>query len=201
MAGERPERALLHSGGVPGDRILQVRDDRDRLVTSRSRPALLSHRGTLGPDGEPRVDDLPWASPEVDRAIQSAAGPGARLLRDESPDRFDILPLLVATDGAIDALGYDRRRLRPNLLIGGVPGLEERTWEGCRLRIGDALIALEDLRERCIMTTFDPDTQAQNVGVLIKIRRQFEGKLALNARVLHGGAVAVGDRVELLRPT
>jgi hypothetical protein len=30
-------------------------------------------------------------------------GPGAKLVRDESIDRFDVLPLLVATDGAITA--------------------------------------------------------------------------------------------------
>ena len=59
MAGERLERADLRPDGVAGDRILHVRDGRDRLVTSRSRPALLAHRGTLGPDGEPLVDGRP----------------------------------------------------------------------------------------------------------------------------------------------
>ena len=54
------------------------------------------------------------------------AGPGSRLVRDESLDRFDVLPLLVATDGAVGFLGYDRRRFRPNLLLSGVPGLAER---------------------------------------------------------------------------
>jgi hypothetical protein len=198
MAGERLEKAELGPGGVTGDRVLQVRDARDRLVTSRSRPALLAHRGTIGPGGEPLVDGRPWASPEVDRDVERAAGPGARLVREEGPDRFDILPLLVATDGAVAAFGHDRRRLRPNIVIGGVAGMAEREWEGRRLRIGKVVIDLVDLRERCVMTTFDPDTQAQDVEVLRKIRREFGGKLALNARVLDGGLVAVGDPVELL---
>ena len=198
MAGERLERAELGPDGVAGDRLLQVRDGHDRIVTSRSRPALLSHRGTLGPDGEPLVDGRPWATPEVDRDVVAATGPGARLVRAEPLDRFDILPLLVATDGAVAAFGHDRRRLRPNLLIGGVTGLDERGWEGRRLRIGSVIIELVDLRERCVMTTFDPDTQAQDVEVLKKIRRDFGGKLALNARVLEGGVVSVGDPVELL---
>ena len=60
------------------------------------------------------------------------------------------------------------------------------------------LIELVDLRERCIMTTFDPDTQVQDLEVLRKIRRDFGGRLALNARVLEGGNVGVGDSVELL---
>jgi uncharacterized protein YcbX len=198
MAGERLERAVLGPDGVAGDRILQVRDRQDRIVTSRSRPALLAHRGTIGPDGEPRVDGRPWASSEVDRDVEAAAGPGSRLIRAEEEDRFDILPLLVATDGAVAAFGHDRRRLRPNLLIGGVSGLDERDWEGRRLRIGTVVIELVDLRERCIMTTYDPDTQVQDVEVLRKIRRDFGGRLALNARVLAGGVVAAGDPVELL---
>jgi uncharacterized protein YcbX len=200
MAGESLSAAPLDFDGVAGDRLLQVRDGRGRLVTSRSHPALLAHRGTLGPDGEPLVDGRPWASPEVDRWVEEAAGAGTQLLREEGPRRFDILPLLVATDGAVAAFGYDRRRLRPNLLIGGVEGLAEREWEGRRLRVGRVIIGLEDLRERCIMTTFDPDTQAQDVDVLRKIRREFDGRLALNARVLEPGQVQVGDRVELLAP-
>jgi len=200
MAGELLKQAQLGVDGVAGDRILLIRDGRDRIVTSRSRPALLGHRGTLSPDGEPLVDGRPWASPGVGRDVEEAAGPGARLVRGADHERFDVLPLLIATDGAVAALGHDRRRLRPNLLIGGVPGTTERRWEGCRLRIGRVVIDLVDLRERCVMTTFDPDTQAQDVEFLRKIRREFDGRLALNARVVEGGAVSVGDPVEIQRP-
>ena len=47
----------------------------------------------------------------------------------------------VATDGAVGHLGTDVRRLRPKLLIGGVPGDAERSWPGRALAVGDALIA------------------------------------------------------------
>ena len=60
----------------------------------------------------------------------AAVGSGAHLVRSDGADRFDVLPLLVATDGAIAALGRDRRRLRPNILLGGVVGLAEREWPG-----------------------------------------------------------------------
>src|SRR5262249_58872645 len=95
-----------------------------------------------------------------------AAGDGARLERSGGVERFDILPLLVATDGAIAAFGHDRRRLRPNVVIGGVAGLEERAWEGRAIRAGATVIGLRDLRQRCILTTFDPDTLRQDVEVL-----------------------------------
>jgi len=48
--------------------------------------------------------------------------------------RFDVPPLLVATDGASAVFGHDPRRLRPNIVIGGVDGLSEREWPGACLR-------------------------------------------------------------------
>ena len=39
--------------------------------------------------------------------VEAAAGAGTRLVRDDALERFDVLPLLVATDGAIASLGYD----------------------------------------------------------------------------------------------
>ena len=119
------------------------------------------------------------------------------LVRDESVERFDVLPLLVATDGAIASLGYDRRRFRPNLLIGGVPGLAERDWEGRSLHVGGAIIRIVSLRQRCIMTTFDPDTAEQDTEVLLRIHRELDGLLALDCDVLRPGTITVGEPVTI----
>lgn len=129
----------------------------------------------------------------------AVAGPGARLVRYEGADRFDVLPLLVATDGAIEAFGHDRRRLRPNIVIGGVEGLAERQWPGACLQVGDVLIGVQDLRLRCIMTSFDPDTLAQDKSVTHGIYSRFQGKLALNCFVIQGGEIGVGDPVRVSR--
>jgi uncharacterized protein YcbX len=198
LAGERLEAAELRADGLDGDRLVQVYDARGRRVTARTRPQLLGHRGTLGADGEPRVDGWPWASPEAASLITRAAGPDARLDRYTGEERFDVLPLLVATDGAIAALAVDGRRLRPNVVVGGVPGLAERDWPGRRLRIGETIIAVADLRDRCVMTTYDPDTLVQDPGVLRRIVREFGGSMALDCAVEAGGHVRVGDPVILL---
>lgn len=200
MAGERLASAELRRDGIAGDRLLQAWDARDRIVTARTRPALLGLRARLDEDGEPRVDGFPWADPAVTRRVEQAAGVGVRLRRFEQQERFDVLPLLVLTDGALAAFGRDSRRLRPNLVIAGVEGLAERGWEGRALRIGRARVGLADLRGRCVMTTFDPDTQRQDLGVLRDIARRFDGRLGLNALVLEPAAIAEGDPVELLGP-
>jgi uncharacterized protein YcbX len=112
--------------------------------------------------------------------------------------RFDETPLLVATDGMAESFGIDRRRLRPNIVVGGVEGMAERAWEGRRLRIGDAVIVLDHLCERCVMTTFDPDTVEQDPDVLRRINDQLDGLAALNSYVERPGRIAAGDPVELV---
>ena len=198
MAGESLEAADLTEAGVAGDRTLQVRNAAGRIMTARTRPLLLRHRATLGTDNVILVDGVPWTSTEVARDVEAAAGTGTRLVQSDPDDRFDILPLLVANDGMLAAVGYDRRRFRPNLVIGGVPGLSERQWEGARLRIGPVIIGMDDLRERCIMTTFDPDSGEQDLEVLRRVQKEFMGRLGLNSYVVTPGRISVGDTVVLM---
>jgi uncharacterized protein YcbX len=200
LAGERLDSAELRQDGIIGDRRVLVFDvQRRRLITSRTNPKLLGLKGTLGPYGESLINGRPWDDPESGRAIMLAAGPSARLIEWDGLERFDVLPLLVATDGAIEAFGYDHRRLRPNIVIGGVQGLAEREWPGRKVRIGsEVVIEFAKLRGRCVMTTYDPDTLTQDLRVLRHIVRDFGGTLALDTAVIQGGHIAVGDRVEFL---
>ncbi len=198
LAGEQLDAVDILRDGLPGDRVVQVYDARGRIVTSRTTPALLGLRGTTSATSEPLVDGAPWTAPEVAKAIEAIAGPGARLARDDGPHRFDVLPLLVATDGAINALGLDRRRFRPNILVAGVDGLAERTWPGRRARVGAAIVAFDKLRGRCVMTTYDPDTLEPDPAVLRRIVQEMGGRLALDSYVVQAGRVSVGDPVELL---
>jgi uncharacterized protein len=192
MAGERLESARLTAAGIPGDRVVQVQHAPGRIATARTWPELLGFKGTLDAEGNPLIDGKLWSDPAVLAAVRKVVGRDARLVRDESVDsRFDVLPLLVATDGAIAKFGRDVRRLRPNIVIGGVVGLEERKWEGGEIRIGDVAIGVHDLRDRCNMTMVDPDTLAYDPGVLRDIVRRFGGKLALNCEVLEGGEIRV----------
>lgn len=199
MGGEKLQRVRMGPLGIDGDRVVHVEDTQGRVITSRSHPRFLGHKGTLGVDGAPLVDGQPWNSPEVAAEVVDIAGLDAKLVRYDGAERFDVLPLLVATDGAIAAFGHDHRRLRPNIVIGGVEGLTEREWPGGCLRIGKVLIGVQDLRLRCIMTSYDPDTLVQEKEITRGIYRRFDGKLALNCFVIEGGEIAVGDEVQLVR--
>jgi uncharacterized protein YcbX len=200
LAGEPLDIADVTANGIVGDRVVHVRGP-EGVRTSRRHHNLLGLHAALGPDGEPVVDGRPWMSPEVLDRVRAAAGPDATLARDDGPERFDVLPLLVATDGAVASFGRDVRRLRPNIVIDGVDGMDEVTWPLAELHIGDVVIALDSRRGRCPMTTVDPDTLVVDRGVLRDIITRFDGQLALNASVLRAGTVRVGDAVRLVRPT
>jgi uncharacterized protein YcbX len=204
MAGEKLRRANIGSLGIEGDRVVRVESSRGKstgvhVITSRSHPRFLGHKGSIGAGGNILVDGRPWDSSEVAADVADIGGPSAKLVRFEGAERFDVLPLLVATDGAIAAFGHDRRRLRPNIVIGGVEGMGETTWPGACLSIGDVRIGVQDLRLRCIMTSYDPETQVQDKEITREIYERFEGKLALNCFVIQGGEISVGDEVELVR--
>jgi uncharacterized protein YcbX len=199
MAGEKLQRAGIGPLGIDSDRVVHVEDANGRVITSRSHPRFLGHKGSLSKHGEVLVDGRPWDSAEVAAEVADIAGPSAKLLRYDGAERFDVLPLLVATDGAIAAFGFDHRRLRPNIVISGVEGLTEGEWPGACLRIGKVLIGVQDLRLRCIMTSYDPDTLDQDKAITRGIYQRFNGKLALNCFVIEGGEIAVGDEVQLVR--
>ena len=197
MAGEPLEETELTDDGIPGDRVIHVRGP-EGVRTSRRQHRLLGLRGTTAPNGDVLVNGLPWDSDEVAALVRAAAGDDAWLEAYDGIERFDVLPLLVATDGAVAEFGRDVRRLRPNILIGGVDGMAERQWPGADLHIGSAVVRLDSLRARCPMTTVDPDTLERDPEVLRDIGRRFGGRLALNADVLRVGRIAVGDTVLLV---
>jgi uncharacterized protein YcbX len=200
LGGEALDATPLTPDGIPGDRVVHVAGPHGPL-TGRTRHGLLTVPAATGPDGEPWVAGSPWRSEAAAQAVRTAAQGPARLVAYTGPERFDILNLLVATDGSVAEFGHDLRRLRPNLLIGGVPADAETEWPGRALAIGDAVVGVHQVRQRCVVTTIDPDTGAQDVEVLRHIRRRFDFSLGLDCWVVRPGTVRVGDPVELLGST
>ncbi len=201
LRGEQVESAGVLKTGIRGDReIVVLSAARNRVITSRTHHHLLGLQGAIAPDdGNVTINGIPWDDPAAVAAIAQAVGEPVELIRVPGPERFDVLPLLVATDGAIATIGLDRRRFRPNILIGGVEGLAERKWEGKNLRIGEVEIHAAQLRARCVMTTYDPDTLKQDRDVLFRIVKEFEGTMALDCSVIKPGLMHVGDVVTVLK--
>jgi uncharacterized protein len=199
LKGDRLNETEITKFGIPGDRqIAVIRTINGRFLTSRSRPKLLALQGSINANGVPTINGHRWDSAEALQLVREAAGEPVTLQKIPAPQAFDVLPLLVATDGAARYLNIDHRRLRPNILLADVPELEERNWPGRTIAIGDVRIYAEKLRDRCVMTTFDPDTQAQDPSVLLRIVRELDGSTALDSSVVTPGKIHVGDQAQII---
>ena len=196
LRGERLDQVDVLGDGLRGDRSTQVLDHKGARMTGRTAKRLLGLQSGLGDSGEPTIDGHTWDSEAALELIRDAAGPGASLA--PLGRYFDDRPILVATDGAIEALGVDMRRLRPNLVIEGVDGLAENEWVGMRLRLGQVELDVVDRCVRCVMTTIDPDTLEVDANVLRRINDDFETMMCVLCEVATAGEMSAGDPVELL---
>ena len=200
LRGESLAEAELTGAGIAGDRLVHAVRSSGRVFTARTHKRMLGLQGGLDADGLPTIDALQWNDPEALRRVRAATEPDAELVYYDGvgTQRFDVLPLSVATDGGVEAAGVDRRRFRANVYLDGVEGLAERGWVGRALRLGEAVVGVRQVRGRCVMTTYDPDTLEQDISVLQKIYFELGGRTALDCYIVEPGRVRVGDRVELL---
>ena len=95
---------------------------------------------------------------------------------------------------------WDVRRFRPNLVV-DVEGDDfvEDAWVGCGLRVGDVQLEVIKRTSRCSMVGRpQPDGIAADRDVVRTLRDHHELKLGVHARVVVGGRIEVGARVEIL---
>jgi hypothetical protein len=109
MRGVSVQEAEIRGGEVAGDRLVQVvwtaGPRAGRVVTARTHPRLLGLAGTIDGDGRILIDGHPWDSPEAREAVRDALGSDVFeivLYDGQGPQRFDVLPLTVVTDGVLD---------------------------------------------------------------------------------------------------
>jgi uncharacterized protein YcbX len=223
LQGERLTSAEAGPLGIAGDRQWALFDVGAGVgLTARRVPDLLFAAARVRadgavevvlPDGTVTADDAVlsrWLGRDV--ALCPAAGlSGAPVYEAPEDDLEERTGGWVRWEGAAGAFhdnprfrislvstgtlgSWDRRRFRANVLIDGAG---EDALVGRRIRLGGALLAVEDGIERCVMVT---RPQSGGIGretaVLKTIHRERGGRLALGAGVLTPGTVAVGDAVE-----
>ena len=115
--------------------------------------------------------------------------------------------VLVTTEASrlavAEALGrpLELRRFRPNLHLElDAPAFAEEGWEGGRLQVGEVTLALLHPCVRCVIPTRDPDDLSRWPELLRWLHRRRGALFGVNARVVAGGRVRVGDRVSVTEP-
>ena len=219
MQGEQLAETDVGAQGLLGDRGWAVFDLRTGMgLTARRAPDLLFAAGRLRPDGTAEVV-LPDGTATTDNEVlsdwlgrsvelrQAGTVPGPRY---ESPDDeevpgatvwhewqggggafhdLDVARVSLITTGTLGT--WDRRRFRSNVVLEG-PG--EGDLIGARVRVGSAILDVNDPIPRCVMVTRpQPGGIGRDTAVLKAIHREHGGNLAVGAEVRTPGTVRTGD--------
>ncbi len=139
--------------------------------------------------------DGPWAE-----ALSVACGEPIRLARVAGErGGWSGFPVSVIGGPSIDALGLgpvDPRRFRMLVETAGGAPFQEDGWVGCDVRIGDAVVRVEEACARCAVTTVDPETGERDVDALrAMVAAKGAADLGVYASVVEPGTVRVGDPV------
>jgi len=143
---------------------------------------------------EPRPD-FSSPSPEL-LEVQARGGPF-----------FDAFPLSLMSQRSIDSLAatapesrIDVRRFRPNLLVEtSEPGsFPEQAWIGHRLRIGEAVLAIQSAIIRCVMTTHGFADLPKDPRVMRALVAAADGNLGVYATLEEPGVARRGDALVLI---
>jgi uncharacterized protein YcbX len=150
-----------------------------------------------------RVVPGPWAEP-----LTELGGRAVQLARVERDGLAMVEPVTIVSSASVARLSreagreVDARRFRPLFELDGCSEHEEDTWEGRRVRLGEALLEIGEPVIRCAVTTRDPDTGERDLDTL-RLIKSYRGQgpdgeiwFARYGRVVEPGRVRVGDLVE-----
>lgn len=155
-----------------------------------------------------RIVEGPWSA-----ALSAFAGRALRLVRVEGAeggcDRGRRGTVSLVSTASLAHLAeqagesaIDDRRFRMLFTIDGVDAYEEDTWVGREIAVGDAVVRVNGLAGRCVVTTHDPQTGRPTLDTL-RVLRAYRGQVPSDeplpfgvwGEVLRPGAVALGSPV------
>lgn len=215
IGGERVESSRLDEFGLLGDRRAGIRDNRTGMfLTARREPKLLMATATLTDAGPVvHLDDgtstsnssvlSKWIGRDVSLVAAGAGeatyesptdavledewytwtGPGSAL-HDEPFARVS----LISTRSL---MGWDVRRIRPNIVIDG----DDISLIGHSVQVGSAQLKVTEEILRCVMVTRPQPGLGRDLDVLKVINRKRNGKLSVGALVQTSGEIKVGNAI------
>lgn len=156
----------------------------------------------------------------ISNKLSAAVNQSVRIARVENTgDGVDVFPISLISTASVRDLGQrmgvedlEPARFRANIEVDGIGAYEEESWEGRHLQVGEAVLEMLNPIPRCAVTAMNPITGVRDhntVGALARYRsivqmpKEFPPHwrgipLAVYARVLKEGRVALGDEAVIL---
>lgn len=177
----------------------------DAKLDEAARTVTLTHPDrpeiTVNPDTD--ADKLlDWVMPLVpqNRAlparVQSLAGRGFT-----DSDYPSISLCNAASHGAVESLcgtPLSPLRWRGNIWFDGAVPWDEFNWIGRDLKLGNAILRVQEPIVRCLATTANPETGERDVDTLRTLNTLGHQNFGIYTQVIISGTVAVGDKLELI---
>jgi uncharacterized protein len=107
----------------------------------------------------------------------------------------------AASHAAVEALAgsaLSPLRWRGNIWFTGAKPWAEFDWIGRDLRLGNAVLRIEERIERCMATSANPETGQRDVDTLGLLKTQGHRDFGVYARVIENGTVKLDDTLELI---
>lgn len=213
MAGEELAEVEVGARGLAGDRAWAVRTEDGGIgsgtTTRRFRrvDGLLEWRAVL--DGGVLVVQCPTGERcrVVDAAARLSAATGRILGIEAEADvpHHDESPVHLLTAASLTSLGgllgspVDVARFRPNVVLDvHGDGFPEESWVGRELALGDdVVLRLGPGMPRCVMVGLPQADLAKDKQILRTLAQERDLSFGLQASVVRGGTVRLGDRAVL----
>lgn len=147
--------------------------------------------------------------------LSAFAGRPVRLARTDRPgDGADALPVTLLGEASVADLSrragrdepLDARRFRMLVTFAGGDAYDEDTWDGQRVRVGEAVVRVTGPVPRCVVTTQSPDTGRKDFDTLKAILAHRgrgadgEAEFGVYGEVVTPGRIRVGDPLEPVGP-
>jgi uncharacterized protein len=213
MGGEQLAEVEVQPRGLAGDRAWAVYTDDGGIGSGKSTRRFRRVDGLLEWRAELDGTEPVIASPTGER--YSAEDAGARLsaaldrplaVRPEGDvPHHDESPVHLLTSASLTSLGnllggrVDVARFRPNVVL-DVPGegFPEDAWVGRELALGDdVVLRLGPGMPRCVMVGLPQADLGKDKEILRTLAQERNLAFGLQASVVRGGTVRVGDRAVL----
>lgn len=217
MLGEVLEEAEFTGRGIPGDRAYAIVDGESGQVRNAKRAGwddLFSFSARLEGNAPSSLRITPpdgriVSGDDIDRRLSEAFGREVRLESADGEPFFDLAAVHLITTASLGRLresygegDFDARRFRPNVVVeldSGETGFVEDSWIGRTLRLGEEVVLeVTDPVVRCVMTTLAQGSLPKDPKIMRTTHEQNDDHVGVYARVVGGGRVRRGDRVELV---